>query len=130
MPGAPVDVEDALRRDLSAACGADVFAPPVPPDLARRAPCAMVARDGGTRMSLVMDSHDVTVSAWAGTWADAMRLANALAGAFSRLPDMEGSSVQWRTAQVTALPFNAPDPAHLDLPRVQFTGYATCRAHD
>ena len=126
--GAPVDAEDALRRDLASASGADVFAPPVPSDLDARAPCAMVERDGGVRINEVMDSHNVTVSVWAGTWAEAMREAGDLAGALARLPSFGGASVQWRTAQLTALPFNATDPAHPDIPRVQFAATATCRA--
>ena len=81
--GAPVDAEDALRRDLASASGADVFAPPVPSDLDARVPCAMVERDGGVRINEVMDSHNVTVSVWAASWAEAMREAGDLAGALA-----------------------------------------------
>lgn len=123
----PVDVEDMLRRDLSSEAF-PVAAPPVPGDLGDSLPFAMVERDGGVRMNLVMDSHNVTVSVWARTWSDAMAAANRIAGAVARLPMTAGASTQWRTADVTGLPSNAPDPAHPTIPRVQFTATVTCRA--
>lgn len=123
----PADVEDALRIDLStAAC--PVAAPPVPDDLGAELPFAMVERDGGTRMNIVMDSHNVTVSVWAPTWAEAMREANRIAGSVARLPMEPSAKTQWRTAGITGLPSNAPDPAHPTIPRVQFTASVTCRA--
>ena len=123
----PVDVEELLRLDLTSdAC--PVCAPPVPDDLGVALPIAMVERDGGTRMNPVMDAHDVTVSVWASTWAEAMAAANALAGAIARLPMTPGTTTQWRTADITGLPSNAPDPAHPTIPRVQLTAQVTCRA--
>ena len=126
-PLEPVDVEELLRLDLSTE-GCPVSAPPVPGDLGDALPRAVVQRDGGTRMSLVMDSHDVTVYVWAATWAEAMREADRIAGAVARLPMTEGATTQWRTADVTALPFAAPDPAHPTIPRAQLTATVTCRA--
>lgn len=123
----PVDVEELLRLDLSTET-CPVCAPPVPDDLGATLPVAMVERDGGTRMNLVVDSHNVTVSVWAKTWAEAMTAANALAGAIARLPMIEGTTTQWRTADITGLPSNAPDPAHPTVPRVQLTAQVTCRA--
>lgn len=126
-PLEPVDVEELLRLDLTTdEC--PVCAPPVPDDLGAVLPIAMVERDGGTRMSLVMDAHDVTVSVWAETWAEAMAAANAIAGAIARLPMTDGTTTQWRTADLTGLPSNAPDPAHPTIPRVQLTAQVTCRA--
>lgn len=124
----PVDVEDALRADLTTDA-LPVYAPPVPSDLERRAPCAVIERVGGTRINAVLDSHDLTVSVWAGTWARAMAAANALAGALARLESTVGASgIQWRSARPVSLPANAPDPSHPNIPRVQFTANATCRA--
>lgn len=126
-PLEPVDVEELLRLDLTSdTC--PVTAPPVPDDLGATLPVAMVERDGGQRMNLVMDSHAVTVSVWSETWADAMRMADQLAGAIARLPMTENTQTQWRTADVTGLPSNAPDPAHPTIPRVQLTATVTCRA--
>lgn len=123
----PVDVEELLRIDLTTeAC--PVCAPPVPDDLGATLPVAMVERDGGTRMNLVIDAHDVTVSVWGETWAEAMAAANALAGSIARLPMTDGTATQWRTADLTGLPSNAPDPAHPTIPRVQLTAQVTCRA--
>lgn len=123
----PVDAEDLLRIDLSTDDVA-VCAPPAPDDLGAHLPIAMVQRDGGSRINRVMDQHNVTVSVWAETWADAMACANRLAGAVARLPMTGGTSTQWRTADVTGLPSNAPDPAHPTIPRVQFTASVACRA--
>lgn len=124
----PVDVEDALRADLSTDA-LPVCAPPVPRDLERRFPCAVIERVGGARVNAVLDSHDLTASVWAGTWAQAMARANALAGAIARLESTVGASgVQWRTARPVSLPANAPDPLHPNIPRVQFTANVTCRA--
>lgn len=123
----PMDVEDLLRLDLTTD-GCPVCSPPVPGDLGSTLPVAMVERDGGQRMSLVMDQHAVTVSVWAETWAAAMAEADRLAGAVARLPMTPGTTTQWRTADITGLPTNAPDPAHPTIPRVQLTASVTCRA--
>lgn len=122
----PVDVEELLRLDLGTdAC--PVSAPPAPDDLGADLPFAVVSRDGGERINPVVDSHNVTVSVWAPTWAEAMGQANRIAGAIARLPSTDGASTQWRTADITALPYSSPDPVHPNIPRVQFTASVTCR---
>lgn len=127
QPLEPVDAEELLSRDISTdACPAQP--PPVPESLGSRLPLAMVERDGGTRLNPVIDSHNVTVSVWAATWADAMREANRIAGSIARLPETGGASIQWRTADITLLPINAPDAAHPTIPRVQLAASVTCRA--
>lgn len=123
----PVDVEALLVDDL-AASGVDAFAPPAPLDLASRVPCAMVERTGGSRLNDVMDAHDVTVQAWGETWAEATALGNRVAGALARLPHETGRSTQWRRANVTALPYAAPDPDQPEIPRVQLSATLCCRA--
>lgn len=123
----PVDAEHLLSLDLSTE-GCPVSPPPVPATLGTSLPTAVVERDGGTRMNAVVDSHNVTVSVWGATWAEAMRAANAIAGAIARLPWTDGLSTHWRTAQLTLLPFNAPDPVHPNIPRVQLAATVTCRA--
>ncbi|MDN0055624.1 MULTISPECIES: hypothetical protein [Collinsella] len=122
----PVDVESALAADL-AASGITVTAPPVPEELGERLPLASALRIGGTRINPYVDSHSVTFSVWAGTWASAVATADRLAGAVARLPQTEGSSVHWREASITLLPHIAPDPAHPTVPRAQFTATVTCR---
>ena len=122
-----MDAEALLCADLAGA-GIPVFAPPAPETLGESLPCAMVERTGGTRLNPVMDSHHVTAYVWAETWADATAWANRIAGAIARLPDTAGTSVQWRTAELTSLPYAAPDPEQPSLPRVQLTAALTCRA--
>ena len=105
-----------------------MLAPPAPDDIGAALPTACVTRDGGSRINIVVDSHSVTVSVWASTWADAMREADRLAGAVARLPMTRGTSTQWRTADITSLPSLAPDPMNPEIPRAQFTATVTCRA--
>lgn len=121
----PVDVEEALAADLSATVPA--FPPPVPADMGAELPCALVQRDGGTRAALVIDTHNVTVSVWAADWAAATEAADALAGAVARLPMERGTPVRWLRAEVTALPFPAPDPDRPGLCRVQLAASVSCR---
>ena len=97
-----------------------MFAPPVPESLGESLPCAMVERTGGTRLNPVI--------VWARTWAEATAAANRVAGAVARLPDAPGASTQWRTAELTSLPYAAPDPNQPSIPRVQLTAALTCRA--
>lgn len=127
QPLEPQDVEALLRSDLSTDA-LPVFAPPVPESLGESLPCAMVERTGGTRLNPVMDAHYVTVCVWARTWAEATAAANRVAGAVVRLPDAPGASTQWRTAELTSLPYAAPDPNQPSIPRVQLTAALTCRA--
>lgn len=116
-----------LCGDL-AATGMSAFAPPVPETLGESLPCAMVERTGGTRLNHVMDAHYVTVYVWAATWEAATACANRVAGAIARLPDTAGTSTQWRAAELTSLPYAAPDPNQPSIPRVQMTATLTCRA--
>ncbi len=123
----PMDVEELLRIDLTTdEC--PVSAPPVPPDLGATLPWAVVERDGGQRVNPVLDQHSVTVSVWAATWAEAMAAADRVAGMVAALPGRADASTQWRTAELTGLPSDAPDPAHPTIPRVQMTASVTCRA--
>lgn len=88
---------------------------------------AVVERDGGVRVNPYVDQHDVVISVWAATWAEAMVEANRLAGAVCRLPSTAGTATQWRATSITALPYSAPDPTHQDIPRVQLTAAVICR---
>lgn len=123
----PIDVEDALRQELTSdSCV--VFAPPVPENLGDALPCALVERDGGTRVNPFVDSHYVTVSVWASSMAQAMSEADRLVGALARLPIEGGTTdIQWRQTSITALPFTTVDSLNPKLSRVQFTASVTCR---
>ena len=123
----PIDVESALATDLRDA-GVEMTSPPVPEDLGASLPLAQAMRVGGSRINPYVDSHTVTISVWAGTWASAMGAADRLAGAVARLPQTAGTSVHWRESAITLLPHIAPDPAHPTIPRVQLTAQVTCRA--
>ncbi len=123
----PVDVEALLVSDLESA-GITAFAPPAPQNLAALIPCVMVERQGGARLNHVMDSHDVVVYAWSATWAGATALGDVVAGIIARLPYEDGHATQWRRADLTALPYAAPDPDQPEIPRAQLTASVCCRA--
>lgn len=118
---APVDIEGRLAAFLSRELGCRAFAPPVPPDLAP--PAAMVENDGGVREHIVGDAFNVTVSVWGSTLAGAMSMASRAAGAVAALPliDRAESGIVCRAADLTALPYSAPDAAHPTIPRARFT---------
>lgn len=122
----PIDVEAEIASDLNSP-DVPVLPPPVPEDLGSTLPIAVVKRDGGARANPYVDSHNLTLSVWGRTWASAMQAANALAGSIARLPQTPGTSVQWRSSDITGLPANSPDPSHPSIPRVQFTAAVTCR---
>lgn len=122
----PVDVESFLSADLASET-LPVSPPPVSESLGGSLPTAMVERNGGVRLNRVADQHDCTFSVWGATWASAMDAANALAGSVARLPDRADTKTQWRSVEISALPFNARDATHPDIPRVQFTASVICR---
>lgn len=130
----PLDIEDALRVDLSTAASLGGFsisiaAPPVPYDLGTSLPYAMVERIGGQRDDIVVDTHDVAIDVWADSWADAQLAADKLLGLLCGLPYADDElEHDYLGVQVNALPYNNPDPDHQDVPRVSFTAFVTARA--
>ena len=113
---APIDIEDVLRTELSTE-SVPVFAPPIPDNLESRVPCARVRRTGGGKTSLVVDSSSVVIDTWAETDAEAMAIANDLAGALTQL-----QFTHPRITQVSfmALPYQNNDPSHPTLCRAAF----------
>lgn len=126
------DVEDAIRLDLSdimAGLKYSIIAPPIPAALERSLPLIVVTRLGGMRSEIVVEEHDVAIDVYASRWSTAQDVANTTAAALSSLADSAGlsSGVDWLDASLNALPYNNPDPAHEDVPRVSFSAVVTCR---
>lgn len=130
----PLDIEDALRVDLTTAAELGGFscafgAPPTPKNLGDVLPYARIERLGGRRDSLVVDLHDVAIDVWADTWAEAQEAANKVVALLCGLPYADGELAHdYLGADLNALPYNNPDPQHEDLPRVSFNATVTARA--
>lgn len=129
----PIDIEDALRLDLTTAAQLGGFscafgAPPTPKDLGATLPYARIERIGGTRNSLVVDEHYVAVDVWAADWAQAQQAANEVLGLLCALPYSDGLAHDYMGVDINALPYNNPDPDHQDVPRVSFTARVVARA--
>lgn len=115
---APIDIEDALRIDLTALDGgARYFAPPAPDDL--DADCVQVMSVGGAPQTDVSNEYDVRVDCWASTEAAAIALADRVAGIIATLPLRETRST-YTTAELNATPYLNPDPNRPTLPRASF----------
>lgn len=128
-----IDIEDALRQDLPTAAtlgGFSIYAaaPPVPETLGSSLPFVIPERVGGTRDSIVIDTHNVSIDVYAKTWGKAQETANKLVGIVAELPDIDGLSADYLEADITTLPYNNPDPRHQDVPRVTFAASVICRA--
>ena len=120
---APIDVEDALRLDLSALLPAmRCYAPPAtdvrPRDL-------MVTRTGGAPASAVTHEHDVSIDVWASSDAEAVSLADAACGVVGSL-QLRETATEWKGAR-TMTPYLNPDPDRPLLSRATFTATLTCR---
>ena len=129
---APVDAEDALRREIERAAAEEgialhACAQPVPADLGDALPLAVVTRTGGSRLSMAMDSHQVEVDVYAATEAEAMAAAGIAAGIVAALWRDPGQLVSWREGAIDALPYQNPDPSRPDVPRVTFSASLVCR---
>lgn len=129
----PRDVEDVLRLDLTtvaAECGLSfgISGTPVPNDLGKKLPYAVVYGVGGFKNSRVADVHAVSIDVYGRTWARAMDAANKLSGIVEELQDIDELTVDYLGTAITALPYNNPDPDHPDLPRVTFAADVTIRS--
>ncbi len=118
----PIDAEDALSRDLGTHC------PPIQDDLGSELPYSVATRLPGTRTSLVVDNHPMSVDVYAATDAEAMDAADELLARACALPMTPGTSTHWLAASVDALPYSNPDPRRPDLARATFEVLLTCRA--
>lgn len=113
----PIDIEDALRIDLSALMGGvRFFAPPIPPDLA--ANDVLIERVGGGRVSGASHEYDVSVDCYASDDAEAVALSNAVHGLLVSLPLCD-TSTQYSDVRAN-LPYANHDPRAPQLARQTF----------
>lgn len=124
----PIDIEDALRIDLSALyealdiTGVTFSAPPVEPTLGEIPATGVLVcfkRVGGARGGLVVDTHAVSVDLYATTWAEATEEANRLAGVMTQLPYQATTALQYHMVELATTPYAAPDTSNPVMPRVR-----------
>lgn len=119
----PIDIEDALRIDLSALDGNHrYFAPPIPPDL--KAGDVLIERVGGARVCPASHEYDVSVDCYAADDADAVTLSNAVQGLITSLP-LRDTSTQYSNANA-GTPYANHDPRAPQLARQTFRATVTC----
>ena len=119
----PIDIEDALRTDLTAIeSGFRFFAPPIPPDL--QAGDVLITRVGGARVSGASHDHDVSIDCYAADDASAVEMADDMHGLVVSLP-LRNTATQY-SASSANLPYSNFDPRAAQLVRYTFRATITC----
>ena len=119
----PIDIEDALRTDLSALYeGARFFAPPIPPDL--KANDVLIERVGGARVCPASHEYDVSVDCYAEDDAAAVELSNEVQGLLTSLP-VRGTFTQYSNANA-GVAYQNYDPRAPQLARQTFRATVIC----
>lgn len=125
---APVDIEDALRIDLTSIyanldiTGVSFSAPPIEPELGEIPATGVLVcfkRVGGMRNSLVVDTHAVSIDLYAQSWADAITEGDKLAGVLSQLPYQQSTSIQYHSVSIATMPYALPDTSNPVMARVR-----------
>jgi hypothetical protein len=125
---APIDIEDALRIDLTTLyetleiTGVTFSAPPVEPTLGEIPATGVIVcfkRVGGARDDLVVDTHAVSVDLYASTWADAIAEGNRLAGVLTQLPYQATTRIRYQAVDLVTAPYALPDTSNPVMPRVR-----------
>lgn len=122
----PVDFAQVVAQDLRDETGIDAGASPVPEDLGAVLPRAVVYCLGGSREG-VLDRAVLSVDVYATTPAAAYDACATCCAAVGALSDHSGGSVQWYVSDVTALPYDNPDPRHPTIPRATFAADVVTR---
>lgn len=122
-----IDIADAVQSALNG-LGTNACARPLPHDMASRLPITLVEPlGGGERIAVVLDRMPIRMTTWARTPAEA---AEESALAFARLTSCVGQNIGgvpcYRVSS-TSEPYEAPDPAHPELPRVIQTAHLWVR---
>ena len=119
----PIDIEDALRIDLSALDGNHrYFAPPIPSDL--KAGDVLIERVGGARVCPASHEYDVSVDCYMVDDADAVLLSNVVQGLMTSLP-LRDTSTQYSNVNA-GMPYSNHDPRAPQLARQTFRATVIC----
>ncbi len=113
-----IDIEAGLQT-LLALEGWSASAPPIPATLGESLPHVAITRTGGSRTLMVQDAHSVALDVYAATEAGAMEAADELTAWAVSLTAVGGVPVH--RVELTALPYDNPDPRHPNIARATFT---------
>lgn len=125
----PVDVEEVLREDVSAIydayhlSGRHFSAGQLPPDLGHL-PAGGLAeinfkRSGGSRRDLVADTHGIVVDLYTTNWSDANYEGQLLVSFLAQLPYRDDTRVQYRSVNISTLPYALSDTGNAVLCRTR-----------
>lgn len=122
----PIDVEDALRIDISSVLTkigkkVKVSAPPLADTLNNNLPYCLITKTGGWDADMVLNSFSVSIDTYDKTWAKAMDTASTIYAIINALPYTEGTSTDWKDATSNSSPNTFPDPDNPSIPRVRFS---------
>lgn len=120
----PVDIEFLIAQHLAEI--APSYPNPVPKDLA--APAIVVTRTGGTRQSVVVDTHNVSIDVYGNDYNEATDRAGQALGAVCELYGEVVEGTQLGAVNVLTLPYTNPDPNHPSLARLTFTASLVAKA--
>lgn len=120
----PADIEYILAQCLKDICPA--YPTPVPMDL--NAPAITITRTGGSRASVVVDTHLVSIDVYGDNYGDATDTAGQAVGAICELYGEVAQGTQLGAVNVLTLPYANPDPNHPTLARVTFTASLVAKA--
>lgn len=119
----PLDIEDALRIDLSALLpDCRVMAQPIPPDLQHGD--VVIYATGGAGLSAASSEYDVSIDCYAVDAAEAEAIARDVCGMFASLP-LRATSFQYNNASANP-PYQNNDLRAPQLARYTFVGRAIC----
>lgn len=119
----PIDIEDAVRIDLTALeVNYRFYCKPIPSDLA--AGDVVIYPVGGNRVSAVSHEQDVSIDCYAEDDADAREMANAVHGLIVSLP-LRDTQTQYSNANANT-PYPNDDPRAPQLARYTFRATLVC----
>lgn len=119
----PIDIEDALRVDLSAhLLEYRIMAQPIPPDLQHGD--VVVYSTGGASMSAASTEYDVSIDCYAVDEAEAEAIAREVCGVFVSLP-LRATQAQYNNASANP-PYQNNDLRAPQLARYTFVGRVIC----
>lgn len=119
----PIDIEDALRIDLSAELsGYRIMAQPVPVDL--KSGDVVIYATGGGRMSAALTEYDVSIDCYASNEVEACDIARIVGGVLASLP-LRNTSTQYNAASANP-PYMNFDQRAPQLARYTLVGRVTC----
>lgn len=117
-----IDIEEAVADALS------ISTTPIPADMPPHTPYSAVVAQGGTRTSMVVDTHMIDIDTWGDTYGQAMDKSCELIGYLTDLAGRTINDITFSHVTVDTLPYIWNDPDRPDLCRVTCSATVTIHA--